>query len=93
MYIYIYLFSSSSPVVEDNGGDPACPTLLQLIIEVLSESSPEEGRQPDQRGGWREGVPVHLTDDVIIQGHDVTQFSFQQTFPLNVFADIVLLKK
>ena len=70
------------PAVEANGGDSTRPAFLQLILEVPSKSSPEEGGQPDQRGGWREGISVHCTDDIIIQGHDITQLRLQQTLPV-----------
>lgn len=49
------------------------PALLQLTGEVLSELSPKEGGQAYQGWAGREEVPVHLADDVIIQGHDITE--------------------
>lgn len=66
---------------EGEAGHALRPALLQKSAQVPSESSPEEGGQADQRRGGREEVPVHFGDDVIIQGHDVTQLRLQQTFP------------
>lgn len=77
----------SLPVVEGEGDDPARPALLQLILEVPSKSCPEQGGQSYQRWSRREGVPVDLTDDLIIQRHDITQFGLQQTLP-EKFEDI-----
>lgn len=60
--------------------DSAHPAFLQLIPQVPPEPSPQEGGQSYQGGRGRERVPVHLSDDVIIQGQDVTQLRLQQAF-------------
>lgn len=69
------------PVVEGEGSNPIHPPLLQLILQVPPETSPEKRGKSDQGRSRRDRVPVNLSDDIIIQGHDITQLSLEQPLP------------